>query len=240
MNTDLLHDLTRAFADAAVGLDPEARVPTCPEWPLRVLVGHIGQEHRWAAEIVRTGAASGIPDPRDAQPGSDWKQWLAEGAELLAEAVAKACDATVWTFIGPQPASFWLRRMVNDTAVHYADAAIAAGHRCDIPDEVAVDAIEEGLEFLANPVAETIKPAVAELRGAGETIRIQPGGHPGWLITRSPEGVRWRHGAAAADVTVNGTAQDLLLVFFGRLPIDDVSVSGNRALMTHWLAHSGF
>ena len=58
---EALHEHTAGFAKAVEGADPEARVPTCPEWPLRVLVGHIGQAHRWSAGNIRTG-------PSDANP----------------------------------------------------------------------------------------------------------------------------------------------------------------------------
>ena len=52
---------TAAFAETVAGADPAAPVPTCPDWPLRVLVGHIGQAHRWSAGIVRSGP-SPVPD----------------------------------------------------------------------------------------------------------------------------------------------------------------------------------
>ncbi|KIF71110.1 hypothetical protein HY68_24945, partial [Streptomyces sp. AcH 505] len=50
-----LREQTGAFAETIEGADPGARVPTCPEWRVRDLVGHIGQGHRWAAGIVRGG-----------------------------------------------------------------------------------------------------------------------------------------------------------------------------------------
>ncbi|MEU4525058.1 maleylpyruvate isomerase family mycothiol-dependent enzyme [Amycolatopsis sp. NPDC024027] len=125
---DGLHQHTAGFAAAVENADPDQNVPTCPEWPLRVLTGHIGQAHRWAASIVRDGP-SPVPDPFDADPGSPekWSDWLREGAQDLEDAVTAAGDAPVWTFFGPQPARFWLRRMLHDTTIHHADAALTAG-----------------------------------------------------------------------------------------------------------------
>jgi uncharacterized protein (TIGR03083 family) len=239
MQIELLHEQTTAFAGAAERLDLDARVPTCPEWPVRVLVGHIGQGQRWAADIVRTGAPSGIPDPRDVDLPGDWPKWLQEGTAELAGALQES-NATVWTIAGTGPAEFWLRRMVHDTTVHYVDAAITAGIGYEIPEDLAIDGIQEGLELLATPGIEERNAAVAELRGDGQTLQIRPDNRPGWHITRTPEGVKWRHGTADADVTMSGTAQDLLLLVYGRLPLENITLTGNRDLMTHWLAHTRF
>jgi uncharacterized protein (TIGR03083 family) len=244
MQIELLHEQTKAFADAAESLDLDARVQTCPEWSVRVLVGHIGQGQRWAAEIVRTGAPSGIPDPHDVDLPADWAKWLQEGTEELAGALrdsnARDANATVWTVAGTGPAEFWLRRMVHDTTVHYVDAAITAGIEYEIPEDLAIDGIQEGLELLATPGIEERNAAVAELRGDGQTLQFRPDNQLGWHITRTPEGVKWRHGTGEADVTMSGTAQDLLLLVYGRLPLENIALTGNRDLMTHWLAHTRF
>jgi uncharacterized protein (TIGR03083 family) len=239
MHIKWLREQTQAFADTVQGLDFDTRVTTCPEWPVRVLVAHIGQSHRWSAEIARAGAPTGFPDPLDVVLPEDWTTWLIEGAEELIEAV-QGNDAPVWSIGGTGPASFWLRRMTHDTAVHYVDAAITAGVDYEIAEDLAVDGILEGLELLASAEILERNPAVAELCGNGQTLRISPSDHPGWLITRTPHGVTWRHGTGEADVTVSGTAQDLLLTVYGRLPLDEVVVSGKRELFVHWLEHTRF
>ncbi|WP_086848135.1 maleylpyruvate isomerase family mycothiol-dependent enzyme [Amycolatopsis kentuckyensis] len=234
-----LHQHTAGFAEAVGNADPDERVPTCPEWPFRVLAGHIGQAHRWAASIVRDGP-SPVPDPFDADPGSPdkWSGWLREGAEDLEDAVNAAGDTPVWTFFGPQPARFWLRRMLHDTTVHHADAALATGKSFTVAPDLAADAISEWLAVLADPVTASLNPAFAELRGTGQTLRLEPGDGPGWLITRTPGGVRWTRESAPADVTLTGPVKDLLLVFTRRLPLDRVTVTGDEALAAHWLAHT--
>ncbi|WP_410609094.1 maleylpyruvate isomerase family mycothiol-dependent enzyme [Amycolatopsis sp. lyj-109] len=234
-----LHEHTAGFAAAAAGAGPDTRVPTCPEWPLRVLTGHVGQAHRWAASIVRDGP-SPVPDPFDADPGSPdkWADWLREGAVDLEEAVRAAGDTPVWTFFGPQPARFWLRRMLHDTTVHHADAALATGRGFTVAPDLAADAITEWLELLCDPVTASLKPDFAELRGTGQTLRLAPDAGPGWLITRAPGGVRWTREPAAADVTLAGPVEDLLLVLTRRLPLDRLAVTGDEALAGHWLAHT--
>lgn len=240
-----LREQTGAFAEAIEGADPGARVPTCPDWRVRDLVGHIGQGHRWAAGIVRGGRPAAVPDPREAQPGApqEWPGWLAAGAAELADAVRETGpEAEVWTFVGERPAVFWLRRMLYDTCVHRADAALVSGSAFTLPPDLAAGAICEGLELMATPGSELVKPALAELRGHGETLRLRPteASMPGWLITRTPEGVAWDRTTADADVVVSAPVRDLLLMFARRLPADGrtLEVTGDSALLEHWLART--
>ncbi|MCI2422273.1 maleylpyruvate isomerase family mycothiol-dependent enzyme [Saccharopolyspora sp. K220] len=234
-----LHEHTAGFAKAVADADPNRPVPTCPAWPLRVLVGHIGQAHRWAADIVRSGPTS-VPDPFDADPGDpgEWSDWLHEGAADLTEAVLAAGGSPVWTFFGPRSATFWLRRMLHDTIVHHADAAGTTGTAFEVAPDLAADAITEWLEVLSDPVTPTLKPAFAELRGTGQTLQIRPDTGLGWLITRTPDGVRWATATRAAAATVAGPVGKLLLVLTRRLPADHVTITGDRALADHWLAHT--
>lgn len=232
-----LHEHTAGFAQTVAGADPGLPVPTCPEWPLRVLVGHIGQSHRWAASIIRSGP-SPIPEPFDADPGNDWADWLQAGATELTESALAAGDSPVWTFFGPQPARFWVRRMLHDITVHHADAAIATGSEVTVAPDLAADGISEWLEVVSNPITPSIKPVLTGLRGSGQTLQLQPEDGPGWLITRAADGVRWTRATAAADATLTGPVADLLLVLTRRLPVERVAASGDRALIEHWLDHT--
>ncbi|MES4907526.1 MULTISPECIES: maleylpyruvate isomerase family mycothiol-dependent enzyme [unclassified Streptomyces] len=232
---------TAAFADAVDGADWDASVPTCPQWRLRVLVGHLGQAPRWAAGIVRGGSPGAIPDPHDAVPPREWRTWLRAGASELVEAVRAAGPETpVWTLLGPGPASFWLRQAAHDTSVHAVDAALLAGVPYALEPGLAADAVTQYLELLSSPAATALKPAVAALRGAG-SIGLRPVERSieGWVITRTPTGVSWRRGPAGpADVTVAGAVEDLLLVLARRLPPRRVAIDGDGRLFDHWLAHS--
>lgn len=238
-----LREQTGGFIRAVAGRAPDTRVPTCPEWPLRTLVGHVGQEHRWAAELVRTGEQLPIPDPRQADPGApdEWARWLREGAEELIRAIQETgADTEMHTFLGPRPVSVWLRRMLSDTCVHHYDAAFATDSAFEITDDLAAHVISENMDLLSTPAFETVRPAVAELRGRGERIGFRPRSMEGWVITRTPDVLRWKRGPVEADVVVSGAVADLMLVFSHRVPPEDdrVTVRGDRALLDHWLAHT--
>ncbi|MCE7008213.1 maleylpyruvate isomerase family mycothiol-dependent enzyme [Kibdelosporangium philippinense] len=125
MHTDWLRDQTNAMAAAVDGLDPDKRVPTCPEWSVRDLVTHVGMIQRRATLIVQTGEA--VPFHDKGEIAGDWGPWLKEGADELARAAEAAGAKEVWSFVGDRrPASFWLRRMLHDTTIHAVDAALTA------------------------------------------------------------------------------------------------------------------
>ena len=62
---------------------------------------------------------------------------------------AVGADTAVWTFIGPRPAHWWIRRRVHEATVHRADAAIALGADYQLTPELAADGIDEWLERIA-------------------------------------------------------------------------------------------
>ncbi|QXJ20274.1 maleylpyruvate isomerase family mycothiol-dependent enzyme [Actinomadura graeca] len=242
-----LREHTAAMAAAVAGRDPAAPVPTCPEWRLRDLVGHVGQAHRWAAGLVLTGEAAPTPDPAHADPGpvGDWPGWLRGGADDLAAAVEKRGPETVVRGpIGPLPAAFWLRRMLHDTSVHHADAALAVGVPFAIAPDLAADAISEGLELMTSPHAVKIKPGLAALRGRGETLYLRADDveGPGWLLTREPDGPRCERSDGEAAVSACAPARDLLLMLTRRLSPEDAGavITGERAVLDHWLANTAF
>lgn len=236
--TGALREAMAAFARTISDTDLDVWVPTCPEWRLRVLAVHLGQASRWAARIVREGPPESAPDPRSADLPANTATWLREGAEELIAAV-DAADAPVWTFDGPGPARSWLRRIVHDTVIHRVDAALTVGADYEFPADVAADALVEGVDRLSRPSAEVLRPGLAALRGNGETIALRSTDMPGSVrVTRTPTGITWSRDDGPADVTVTGSAADLVLVFARRLPSTRLTVDGDGGLLAHWLEHS--
>jgi MDMPI C-terminal domain len=124
------------------------------------------------------------------------------------------------------------------------DAALTAGLVAATAPDLAADVVSEGLELLSAPNAATLKPELAALRGDGQRIGLRPAEPdiPGWTITRTPAGFAWERRTRPADVVLTGAVHDLLLVFTRRLPPEDarVTVTGDAALLQHWLAHTAF
>jgi uncharacterized protein (TIGR03083 family) len=143
----------RALVDLVRAADLGTPVPTCPGWTLRQLVTHVGRGDRWAATMVAQRAETAV-DPRSVAdgkpPAGGVEAWLAAGVDLLAAAVAEVgADSPVWTFTGPHPSAWWLRRRLHEALVHRADAALAVGAAFEVPAAVAADAVSEWLTLVA-------------------------------------------------------------------------------------------
>jgi uncharacterized protein (TIGR03083 family) len=218
-----------AYAAAEAGMD--APVPSCPGWTVKDLVVHDGLVQRWATEIVRTKSTErpGFGD-RPAIPDDELTRWYRDGAVALAAELTRADPATpVWTFGADQTVAFWLRRQAQETAVHRWDAENAAGDLSPLSPKLAVDGIDEWLGFLV--------ARGASLSGQGETIHLHCTDTEGvWLITRAPDGVTVERAHAKGDVAARGTASDLDLYLWGRVPAGALEVFGDPALLESFRA----
>ncbi|MBO0867322.1 MAG: maleylpyruvate isomerase family mycothiol-dependent enzyme [Micromonosporaceae bacterium] len=237
---------TVRFASVTSALDPAARVPTCPEWTVRDLVGHVGRGHRSATTIV--GQRLTGPQLSDAQAPGDpdtWPEWLTSGAQGLIAAIREAgFDQPVWTWQRDGTAGFWLRRLLHDELVHRFDAEMTAGRTGTVATDLAADGICDLLDTASALSRYTGRPTgFRELAGTGETLRFGATDHPAtWLAERTPDGVKWRYGDGEAAVSVSAPARELLLMLNRRVePTPDrIQVTGDRTLLDHWLAHSIF
>ena len=238
---------TARLARAVSGLDPACPIPMCPEWTVRDLVTHVGRGHRWAAGIVEQRLTSPPRYSTDEAPGDPaaWAGWLMAGATALADAVREAgADRPVWTWQPDRTAGFWVRRMLHDELVHRFDAELAMGAVGDVAVDLAADGVSDMLETAATLSRYSSRargfPALA---GSGETLGFATTDHAAvWTAERAPDGVTWRHGDGPTAVTVRAPARELLLLVNRRIdPGDDsIEVTGDHALLHHWLEHTRF
>lgn len=244
---DEIEASTETLAGLVHGADLTRQVPTCPEWTLRQLATHTGRGHRWAAEIVGTRSAEFIPfrqvpEGRIPDDPALHAPWLRAGAALFIESVREAGSDPVWTFDGPQPASFWARRMAHETAVHRADAQITAGREPEFDADLAADAIDEWLGFMSG-IGASDSRVDALPDGAVLHVHVTDDGVDGeWLVRRAGSTVSVESGHGKGDVVVRGPAGRVLLVLLRRVQPDDpqVEVLGDAALLTGWLAGTPF
>jgi uncharacterized protein (TIGR03083 family) len=220
---------------AAARKAPDAPIPACPGWDMANLVGHVAGVHRWAAEMVRTGALERISRRDMAQPPEDHDElwaWYEEGLDQ-ALAVLQSSDpsgpAWNWQPGRPRTAAFWHRRLAQETAVHRSDAQAAAGAPDPIDAALAVDGIDEYFElFLAGQMA--ARP-VDGLHGSLHLHATDIEGE--WWVALAPDHVERRHEHAKADAAIRGPASSLLLWLWNRVPSDspDLQPFGDEAVM---------
>lgn len=220
------------LASAARGNLP-ARVPGCPEWTVADLVDHTGEVHRFWIQI-----AGGVTDPRQAvresPPAPDLVvEWYEEGLGKLLEKLRTVDpDQPIWTWAPVErPTASWIvRRMAQETAVHRWDAERAAGTRKPIEAELASDGVDELLYVFL--------PADPRLhRGGGETVHLHCTDVAGeWLVRLRAGGFEVTSEHAKGDAAVRGPASDLLLALWGRIPFDELEILGDETLPPKLLA----
>jgi uncharacterized protein (TIGR03083 family) len=244
---NLLDGEIRRIAELAADTDEHTPIAACPGWDLAALVDHIARFYVRNAKMVRELAKARI-DPRTIETGqpADWADvpaWLLRlGAEMIATLRAADPDAQMFAWGKDQHARAWIRRALNETTVHRVDLEAAAGVEGPIEPAVAVDIIDELLDML--PYLASLRPAVRELHGDGETIHFHATdlagtGLPGeWLITLEPNGFRWSRAHVKGAVAVRGPVRDLALFAYGRRKQNSLDVFGDTSLLDHWSAHS--
>lgn len=242
-----------AFAELFRDADLSTPVPTCPGWTLAQLMRHVGRGDRWCTQIVTEQSMDAI-DPRtvaDGKPpeGRDNElAWLHQGPQLLIDAVARTGpQSPVWTFLGPRPAAWWIRRRLHEVAVHRADAALALGAGFYLDPVVAADGITEYLERVFVR-ADAEGPAGGDRPlGDGQSLHLHaadPGlGAAGeWTILGRPDGIAVDHEHGKATTALRGPARDLLLAIVRRAPVADLDIEmfGEAHVWDTWLARTPF
>lgn len=243
-----LIDETGAFGELIREADPATRIPTCPDWTIKQLFRHVGRGNRWAAQIVadRRDEALDPREVREGKPPDDPEaaiDWLNDGAQLILDSVdTVGADTPVWTFIGPRPAHWWIRRRLHEATVHRADAALALGTDYQLTPEVAADGIDEWLERVA-----VVANAESSPLDAGQTLHLHAtddglGAAGEWTITGGDDGVAWSHEHGKGDAALRGSAKDLLLAIVRRQTAADggVEVFGDAAVWDGWLTRTPF
>jgi uncharacterized protein (TIGR03083 family) len=226
-------DAFRAAVSNTPGLDAE--VPSCPEWTVRDLVNHLTSVYNRALGIVTSGALDSPGERVELDGGDDVLGcWTDKYVELLAALDAVDPEAGAWNW-APQSkrAVFWHRRMAHETAVHRWDAQMANGLAEPIEAKLAGDGVTE--------VLDTWLPA-GRRRGAPD--------HAGvialhatdldevWYVRLRGTGIALLDTDTLLDsdehherATASGSASDLVLALFGRIPFDALEVGGDLPLL---------
>jgi uncharacterized protein (TIGR03083 family) len=240
----LIDERSTAFR-AAVASAPslDVLVPTCPEWTLFDLVQHIGDGRRFWATIVAAGPAD-APPAKSASEGAAAAPrerealvaWLAAATRELLDALREAGpDRGCWTWWdtsqSPQTCDAVARHQLQQVAVHTYDAQITLGAAQPLPDEAALDGVDE---FLFTCCAGTApwphQPAAVDYHATEGRS---------WRLSLSADGARAARlstPGTAADASLRGTASDLVLALYGRIPVDSLELAGDRRIFDLLLA----
>lgn len=224
-----LHALTGAFERDIRSTDL-SRPTAALRWSGVDLVAHLGEVHRWAAEIVRTGHRADRENV--AQLEGDAAEWYADSRRQMLDLFDATDPAKpVWTHQrSNRTARYWHRRQTHETLVHLWDLRSVTDAAAAAPTEASpslwVDTVDELFEVFATKRAEQEGVSLpAPLRMKATDHRREWTIHPDF--TCEPVAVG-RRGA-----TVTGTAGDLALFAWGRLDSESqrLTVAGDAAVV---------
>jgi uncharacterized protein (TIGR03083 family) len=207
-----------ALADAAEQ-DLAAPIPSCPDWDMADLVRHVLQVHRSWGRIVGEGLTeprwSEAPMPPDDQLVDEFRTNAIRFADVLGTTDP---DSPCWTWGPTQNAAFVQRFQVQEVALHRFDAESAVGKPGPIAADGAADAIELDRQLL--PAAATGAQSAFAVVATDVPLEITMSAKPELPVVG----------------TLRGGASDLLLVFWKRLPLEAVDVTGDRAAIAAAIA----
>lgn len=233
---DHLHTV-RVEAARLASIGPEhlsLELPHIEAWTVHDVIGHTGWVYRWVelllhAAIDEPPLPSSVPEP---PAGPDVLEWFDEAAGALFPTLEAADpEQLVTTFTGPQPTSWWCRRLAHETSMHRWDVEAAFTTPEPIDPGIARDGIEEVLEIFV-----PARMQFDTLAGQGETIHLHATDvdHGEWVLTLDAQEVRWEHAHTKADVAARARVSDLLLLLWGRIPPSRLELFGDSELLDRW------
>ena len=235
MDRERYIELLRADGDLLVrhATDLDAPIPTCPGWTVRDAVVHTGDVYVDKIACIELGGPEpqlGWPleHPDDLDPVAYFREQHARLLDTFATMDDDA-PAYIW-WPGEGKAGLWVRRMAQETAVHSRDVESASRPMTPVPDDLAVDGVDEALAlFMPGPWWDEepwlSMPGTATVRTGGRA----------WHVVMGDGAVVVTESDAPADVTVTGEPSDTLLWLWGRLPDDVVKIEGDPTTFRRYL-----
>ena len=198
-------------------------VPSCPNWTMSHLVWHCTRVHNAIVQIV-VDKVQGFDKLRPYKRVEDdvLINTFVDGATSLIDVFKSTPpDTEIWSWVGPAPLTWAIRRMTQETMVHAWDAATAIGPAPTMPGDMASDGIDEFLHNFLRLQRESM-PA------PGGSVHIHcTDVHGEWFIDEPEAGnivITREH--AKGTCAIRGNASQLLLVLWRRQPLSTVEVIG--------------
>ena len=210
----------------------EAPVAACPGWTMAELVWHMGEVLAFWKQVIDKRALDTSdlrwierPHPRDLMT------WYATSVNEAIETLSSTDPATrVWTWTGEQDVAWIIRRMAHETSIHMWDACTTVGVPASLDPLMSSDGIDEFLYVMVPHVREG-QPIV------GGSVHLHCTDVEGeWLVVPS-EGdqvvVTREH--AKGSCAIRGSAHDLFLLLWRRIPSFGLEVIGDATVAERFL-----
>ncbi|WP_205326121.1 hypothetical protein [Glycomyces sp. YM15] len=236
--TDYLTELKTEAAGLRSACGPEVLGRVAPSRPDSTVGGillELAREYRWAVEALFTRPVTDEdlpqPPPVTAEGTAVLDVFDQSLAAVLDAIEARGPDSPAWTWAPVEwRAEFWHRRVAVATGLARWDVQMAVGSTAPVPAALAAEAISEVFEaFLpvgarrgAHPESTGLVQLFAQDADATWFVRLREGRV---ALLDQPDS-RTELQARAA-----GSASDIALALWGRLPFGICDVAGDEALL---------
>ncbi|MEX2280385.1 MAG: maleylpyruvate isomerase family mycothiol-dependent enzyme [Acidimicrobiia bacterium] len=143
---DVLRSESVRFSECAHNGDPQAAVPSCPDWNLADLTWHLGEvQYSWATIVgdllLDDAGVSELSRP----PDEDLPALFDVQSARLIDAVSRhPAEARCWTWDPNGWNVGWVRRrQAHEALIHRIDAELAIGHVTAVDEDLAADGVHE-------------------------------------------------------------------------------------------------
>ncbi len=222
-----------ALATAAARAGIDAPVPSCPEWTVADLLGHIGRIHRWIASGIVDRATDRDTHWSQAEPppADERVEWFAAGVPLLADALAEAGpDVELWSWTPDK--TTWVLGPAPGARDRHAPRRRPAGRRSRRARRAAARRRRHRRAVRPHSLL-----AVGRSRpwlGRDAAFPLHRWQTANGSRSSAPAALVVTREHAKGDVAARGTASDLLLFLYGRAAVDRLEVLGDASLLARW------
>ena len=126
-------------------------VPSCLGWTTNDLAKHMGHVYLGQAYVVETGVKAEAKEHLAPYARTDdVLEFMGWGFAAIIKALDLARpERKTWSWHhSDNTVDFWFRRMAHETVIHRIDAELACNLVTTIPEDLALDGVDEVLDFL--------------------------------------------------------------------------------------------
>jgi uncharacterized protein (TIGR03083 family) len=221
--------------------DPDARVPSCPDWSAADLLWHLGEvQHFWGTVVGdRLAAPDTYEEPVWPEGYAALRAFFDASNAKLVDALAGTADnVAVWTWLDTDHSvGFVRRRQAHEALIHRLDAELTAGVVTELDAGLATDGVHEAIEWMFGGApgwaSSTPDGPVGRLSTTDtDTSWLVQVGHwsgtsPNTGKTYTDEQMLFLVDAGEPSFELTGTAADLDAWIWNRPPRSEISRTGD-------------
>jgi uncharacterized protein (TIGR03083 family) len=217
---------------AAIPVTP-VEVPSCPGWTTNDLVKHMAHVYLGQAYVVETGSQAENKEHLAPYPRTeDFMEFMSWGFAAITKALdINRPERPTWSWHhSDHSVDFWFRRMAHETVIHRIDAEQAVGAVTKIDEALALDGVDEVLDFL--PLLGSWPEVPNVDFGIVSIVAKTKSGSQVWDLQFTDKAATVSAADqvnASARLVVSGDAEAIDLYLWGRIDSSDprISITGD-------------